>query len=174
MNDARTTVNLYILCGLPFAGKTVLAKELVKIKGWVRVDLDEVKFELFGNDIKDENLEEKDWDQVYQHMYQRIQDQLKKGKTVVHDTGNFTKYERDLVRKIAKKLSLSTSVIWVNTPEVIARKRLSANNRTKDRFTVSELDFDDVVVEMEPPSPNENVLTYDSSIPPKDWIVQNL
>ena len=174
MSKTGTTVKLYILCGLPFSGKTVFAKELVRIKGWARVDLDDVKFELFGNDVKDKNLEQKDWDQVFKVVYYRIQDQLKKGYTVIYDTGNFTKHERDLVRKIAKRLNLSSAVIWVNTPEVIARKRLIVNDQTKERFTISELDFDEVIVEMEPPSPNENVLTYDSSVSPKDWILQNL
>ena len=33
---------LYILCGLPFAGKTTLAKELVKHFGFVHIDIDQI------------------------------------------------------------------------------------------------------------------------------------
>ena len=165
---------LIILCGLPFAGKTVLAKELEKAMGWIRIDLDEIKFELYGQHIRDENLEQKDWDRVYQTMYQRIRQQLRQGKTVIQDAGNFTKYERDVVRKIAQELGLGTAVIWVNTPKAVAKKRLLINQQAQARFTVSESDFEAVVAEMQPPSKSENVLTYDSSkISPKDWIVQN-
>lgn len=174
MRKTGTTVKLYILCGIPFSGKTVLAKELVKLKGWVRIDLDDVKFEIFGNDIKDGDLKQKDWDKVYQIMYQRIQEQLEKGNTVVHDTGNFTKHERNLIRKIAKKLNILTTVIWVNTPENIARNRLKTNQQTSERFSVSEADFDEVVAEMEPPSADENYITYDSSISPQDWISRHI
>ncbi len=34
------TPRLYILCGLPFAGKTMLAKELEKRVGFVLIDID--------------------------------------------------------------------------------------------------------------------------------------
>jgi adenylate kinase family enzyme len=33
---------LYILCGLPFAGKTTLAKELVKRFGFVHIGIDQI------------------------------------------------------------------------------------------------------------------------------------
>lgn len=174
MTNSDTTVRLYILCGLPFSGKTVFAQELSKIKGWTRVDLDDVKFSLFGHQIADEELVQKDWDLVYQVMYKEIQDQLTKGCTVIHDTGNFTKHERDLVREIANEAGATTAVIWVNTPKSLAQERLLANRASGHRFDVSDVDFDSAVNEMEPPDTSENFLIYDTSQSLKDWIAQNL
>jgi predicted kinase len=82
---------LLILCGIPFAGKSTLADKLVSNYGFSRVDLDEIKFELFGKDIDDDQFTQSQWDRVYQQMYQQIESLLKKGKSVIHDTGNFTK-----------------------------------------------------------------------------------
>jgi predicted kinase len=99
-------VKLYILCGIPFSGKTTLANELVKRLSFTRIDLDEVKFDLFGKDITDEEIDQSGWDKIYQEMYKKIEEALQNGKTVIHDTGNFTKYERSLISDIAKKVGV--------------------------------------------------------------------
>ena len=174
MTNDSTTVNLYILCGLPFSGKTVFSNALCRIKGWVRVDLDDIKFNLFGNQVKDSDLVQKDWDLVYQRMYKEIQDQLSRGVTVVHDTGNFTKHERSSVRDIAKRLGLRSMTIWVNTPESVVRARLLANRQSGERFDVSDEDFASTVTELEPPDSSEDFLTYDTTTTPEVWIARNL
>lgn len=109
---------LYLLCGIPFSGKTTLAKEIVRKLGYTRIDLDDIKFELHGTDVKDEELKQEDWDVIYQEMYKRIKTSLKEGQTVIHDTGNFTKYERGLVRKIADKLNIPTITIFYGYTQI--------------------------------------------------------
>lgn len=174
MTNDSTTVNLYVLCGLPFSGKTTFAKELCRIKGWMRVDLDDIKFDLFGDQVKDNDLVQKDWDLVYQRMYKEILDLLSSGVTVVHDTGNFTKHERSLVINIAKRLGLRSMVIWVNTPESVARERLLANRVSGVRFDVSDDDFNSTVNELVPPDNSEDHLVYETTITPEAWIARNL
>jgi len=172
INNKVTHPNLYILCGIPFSGKSVLAKELAKIKNWERIDLDKVKFEIFGDDVKDEDLIQEQWDQVYQKMYKKIQDSLEQGQTVIHDTGNFTKHERQLVRDIAEKLNIPSTTIWVKTSEKISLERLRVNKKTKDRFEVSETNFKEAVDEMEIPDDNENLLIFDGVSSVAKWIQQ--
>lgn len=154
---------LYILCGIPFAGKTTLAKELVKRLGFLRIDLDDIKFELLGKDIRDEDVKQNQWDKIYLEMYQRIEKALKVGKTVVHDAGNFTKHERELVRNIANKVGVETKTIFVDVSVAEANKRLLDNKETNQRFEISEKDFENAVSEMESPTENENFIVYDSS-----------
>jgi predicted kinase len=55
---------LYILCGIPFSGKTTLAKKISKDGDCIRIDLDEVKVEFFGNSISDPDLKQSDWDRI--------------------------------------------------------------------------------------------------------------
>jgi predicted kinase len=156
-------VKLYILCGIPFSGKTTLANELVKRLSFTRIDLDEVKFDLFGKDITDEEIDQSGWDKIYQEMYKKIEEALQNGKTVIHDTGNFTKYERSLISDIAKKVGVEYKTIFVYTPIPIARQRLLKNRETNERFDVTDKAFDETVAEMEPPGEDENAITYDSS-----------
>jgi predicted kinase len=56
---------LYLICGIPFAGKTTLAAALREHIGCVEVDVDEVKADLYGPDTPDEALSHKDWVRVY-------------------------------------------------------------------------------------------------------------
>ena len=166
---------LYILCGIPFSGKTTLAKAIEKEMGYVRVDLDEVKFEMYSKDALDVDLKQEDWDRVYQEMYKRIESLLRQGKTVIHDTGNFTRHERTLVKQIAEKVGgVEIYTIFVDTPYEIARQRLLTNRRKGKRFDVSDKDFETTVREMETPGPDENTLVYKYNTPINEWIKENL
>lgn len=165
---------LIILCGIPFSGKSTLAKEISKKLNYNRVDLDDVKFKLHGDNIKDEDLMQKDWDVVYQEMYKRIENSLKSGKTVVHDTGNFTKYERNLIKQIADKFNLDALTVFVDTPKEIAYRRLKENRESGKRFDVSGDGFESSVKEMETPGSDENTLVFRYNDNIDSWIENNL
>ncbi len=165
---------LLILCGTPFSGKSTLAKELVKRLGFERIDLDEVKFELFGKDIKDVQIQKEGWDRVYLEMYRQIEARLQDGKTVISDTGNFTKHERGLVRAIGEKYGVEVITIFVDTPVSIAWNRLLENRKTKHRFDVADEDFTSSVAEMQPPTKPESHLVYGYADSIEQWIAENM
>lgn len=165
---------LYVICGFPFSGKTFLRKKLVEKFGYYGIDLDEVKFELYGSGINDDQLGKAEWDNVYEQTYKRIEDLLVNGKTVVYDSGNFTKHERSLVRKIADKLNIETMTIFIDIPREVVYKRLIENRKAKDRFDVSDTDFENTIKEMQRPEDNENhlVLYFDEAV--DEWISKNI
>ncbi|MFA7300816.1 MAG: ATP-binding protein [Candidatus Shapirobacteria bacterium] len=165
---------LYILCGIPFSGKSTLAKKIVEKLGFTRIDLDEIKFEMFGKDITDSQINQSGWDKIYQEMYQRIRNKLLEGNTVIHDTGNFTKYERGLVKKIANEIGVDSTTILVNISEEEAHKRLLENRETKSRFDVSDSDFQSTVKEMEKPDNSEKHLIFQWYENQDKWIDDNL
>lgn len=164
---------LYIFCGLPFSGKTTISKRLVETFHWRRIDLDEVKFDLFGDGIKDEDIDQSGWDKVYQEMYLRIDGALKAGEDVIQDTGNFTKSERDVVREIGEKQGIGVITVFIDVPADVARKRLQENRESKKRFNVSDKAFEESVKEMEPPSNGEKHITYTQSDSLDSWIEEN-
>jgi len=168
------TNKLYILCVIPFSGKTTLAKGIVDKLGFTRIDLDEVKFQLFGNDITDPEIDEEGWNKVYKEMYRIIRQNLLEGKTIIHDTGNFTKRERSLVKKIADEVGVETTTIFVDIPPTEARKRLESNRLTKERFDVADEDFYSTIKELEIPGDGEIHLIYNWTDSADKWIEQNL
>lgn len=128
--------------------------------GFTRIDLDEVKFNLFGSSITDSEIDKSGWDRVYQVMYKEIVDSLKQGKTVINDTGNFTRNERNIVKKIADELRVESITIFVDIPEKEAHERLLENRNNKVRFDVSDADFNSTVSEMEKPEVGERHIIY--------------
>jgi predicted kinase len=163
---------LYIFCGIPFSGKTAIASKLEQKLGFVRIDLDDIKFSLFGKNIRDEQIDQDSWNKIYQKMYEEIEDKLKQGKTVINDTGNFTKHERSLVKNIADKLNLETVEVFIDTPKEIAEQRWLENKKTNIRFDISEKAFNSTLTEMEPPT-GKSVVIYKYPQPIDEWITKN-
>lgn len=165
---------LYILCGIPFSGKTTLAKKMENKLNTLSIDLDAIKFEFFGNEATDSQIGKEGWNRIYQEMYQRIKDALSSGRSVLHDTGNFTKYERDLVRNIAEEQKVESVTIFIDIPTAETYKRLANNRQTKARFDVPDEDFYGVVEEMEIPAPTEIHLVLKWNDDFDKWIDSNI
>jgi len=161
---------LYIFCGIPFSGKTTLSKKIASQKDYDCIDLDDIKFQLYGKNICDAELKHKDWNQIYQETYSQIRKSLKNGKTVLYDTGNFTKSERDIVRAIAEKLGIDTLTVYVDTPVELAKKNLIENRKSKKRFDVLDDEFNDVVNEMEVPDNDEPHIVFSLNDDINEWI----
>jgi predicted kinase len=165
---------LYIFCGIPFAGKTELAKQVVSQLGYTRIDLDETKFSLFGNDVKDATINKAGWNQVYEAMYEQIANALQAGQSVINDAGNFTLPERNEVRAIGEKLGIEVVTVFIDTPADIAWQRMQSNRQHPSRFDVTDADFESAVEEMAQPSDTEKHLVYDGRTEPKRWIADSL
>lgn len=140
----------------------------------VTIDLDAIKFEQYGKDATDAQIGKEGWNQIYEEMYKRIKDTLASGRTVVHDTGNFTKYERELVRKIAEEQKIESVTIFIDIPTAEAYKRLINNRQTNARFDVPDEDFYGVVEEMEIPEATEVHLVLKWNDDFDKWIDSNI
>jgi predicted kinase len=165
---------LYIFCGIPFSGKTVLTKKLERRLDYKRIDLDEVKTQHFGRSVKDSDLIKADWDRVYQMIYKQIEKSLLAGDTVIYDTGNFTKLERNRARTIAEKLQVESITVFVDTPVLVARERLLVNRKTNMRFDVTDEDFEHSIAEMESPDSTEKHIVYKDGQSIEEWIKTEL
>lgn len=126
----------------------------------IRIDLDDIKFNLFGKNIMDSQLTRNNWNSIYQKMYHLIEKNLKAGRSVINDTGNFTLKERNMVKKIADKFNIPSITVFVDTPERVAIDRLMKNKG--ERFPVTVEEFESAVSEMEPPEKEENHVVYHS------------
>ena len=69
---------LYILCGLPFAGKSTLAGELAKTLSAAYVQLDAINGER-GLGLDGKRISSVDWDETYRIAYQRVESYLRQG-----------------------------------------------------------------------------------------------
>jgi predicted kinase len=164
---------LFILCGLPFAGKTTLAKALQERLGFARVDMDEINARK-GVGLHGEAIEQVEWDRTYAESYRKLEQWLQAGQSVLFDAANFTKAQRDHLRSIAAKHGASAQVIYLDVPESEARRRWLQNRVTHQRYDVRNDDFAHVVTYFDVPTPDEHVLRYHPSQPVDEWIEQIL
>ena len=164
-----TTTHLYILCGLPFAGKTTLAKALVRELDLSRVSIDDLNNER-GIWDDEKGLSPEEWMDVYNEAYRRIDALLSQGKSVLDDNANFTREQRDHLRAIAANYHVPTTVIYVTTSLSEVRRRWQENRQTKVRSDVRDEDFAQVVDSFEAPTDDEHVVRYDGVMPIEEWI----
>ena len=90
---------LYIITGLPYAGKTTLTNELVKRFKFTAVSVDEAIDE--GGYVL-EQMTQKDWNVVYSKAYEKLKRLLQNGKTVIFDGASLKRSERETLRQIAE------------------------------------------------------------------------
>ena len=103
---------VYILTGLPYAGKTTLRRELVSRFGFSFVSVDDLIDE---NGFIVEEMSQEDWNLVYSGAYETMKSYLSEGKSVVIDIGNLKRSERDATKRIAEGQGVSWKLIYVNT-----------------------------------------------------------
>jgi predicted kinase len=160
----------FILCGIPFSGKTTLGKKLEKRLGFVHINLDDIKKERGYGDISDDDVPNRIWKQIFAEADKRLIKALKSGRSVVNETAWVTRKWRDRVRKIAEKLGFPTKVIYIKIPEEIAKKRWQQNRLNKKRYDTKDDEFEGYIKDFEKPTPDEELIIYDYTIPIKDWI----
>ncbi|MBI4100176.1 ATP-binding protein [Candidatus Microgenomates bacterium] len=163
---------LYILCGLPFAGKTTLANEIVKLLGFMSVNIDEIKVEKGYKDVGDDDISDDVWKDIFEEIQKRIGENLDKGKSIICESYNVVRSARNETRVAALRRGIETVVIFVNIPEEVTRKRWLENKQTNERFDISERVYNEAKREFEPPTENENVIIYNGTIPINEWIEQ--
>ena len=173
-NMSKHTNRLLIICGLSFAGKSTLAREIGERFGYEEVDVDQMKYSLYGLDARDESLTREEWDRIYEETDKQIVLLLKTGKNVMDASRNFSREERSRIRTTLNRLGFETITIYVNTPETIARQRWQENRKNPTRRDVTDSDFEDILRAMEPPTSEENpiILHYAEDI--ERWIAKNV
>ncbi len=70
---------LVLICGLSFAGKTTLGDAICAALGYVQVDVDAVKADLYGPDEADADLSPGEWSRIYGETDRRIESYLRAG-----------------------------------------------------------------------------------------------
>lgn len=113
------------------------------------------------------------WEETYSQAYKRIAELLSQKRSVIYDATNFTKEQRDFSRNIALKHNANSIVLFVDVPKNVVLNRLLENRKTNNRFNVRDEDFAQVLDNFRRPTPEENVLVFDESMPLKDWLKNN-
>jgi predicted kinase len=161
---------LLIICGLSFAGKSTLGNAIAKRFGHDQVDVDVTKVRLYGENARDDQLTQSDWDRIYRETDNLILNCLQAGKAVIDASRNFRKAERQQTRTLVRKARAEIATIYVDTPEAVARKRLHENRVARMRVDYPDAAFDEIAKIMEPPGRDEEPLIFPHESEMDAWI----
>lgn len=163
----------YLLVGLPYSGKTTLAKKLVKRLGFSHINIDQLKFDRVYADTGDDDVPDTVWNEIFREADTLIVKYLKEGKNVANEYAWITKNWRDRARKVARDAGFETKVIYLKLPLDVIRQRWFENSKTTSRFHWPEEEFERYIKEFEEPTLDEGIILYDELVDLDQWIKNN-
>jgi predicted kinase len=165
--------HLFILCGLPFSGKTTLARTMAERLDVVHIELDSVHGER-GVDLKGEPPSREDWIEAYRRSFRKLDEVVANGNSAVFDATSYRRVHRQRLGRIAARYGVSTTIIYLDVNEDEAKRRRDENRGTNERPNVRDDDFALVSGEMQLPSPDEYPVIYHPTYDVYDWIDMTL
>lgn len=153
---------LFILCGLPYAGKSYVAEEVRKHADVVFVSVDEL-FHAKGFDWDANKLPDADtWQRIFAESYDVVRAALNEGKHVLYDSTNHTVVSRDALRDVAHTVGATARVVYVRTPVETVWARWEENRQRPTRSVVSRELVEQTIETFETPTADEQVITIDN------------
>lgn len=150
------------MVGYPGAGKTTVARWIAEHTGAVHLWADVERNKLFASPTHSES----ESGRLYQFLNKQTDRLLGEGKSVVFDT-NFNHHaDRQLLRGIAERHGIETTVIWVATPVELAKQRAVHSQVVRNNydFAMTAEQFDAIAAKLEPPRPeDEKIIKIDGT-----------
>lgn len=150
---------LYILTGLPGAGKSVRARDIIDATGAVHIDMDSA--------MQERGISIVDYDARFAmqpEVEARIAPLLAQGASVVAEFGSWTRDERDRLRGLATASGARTELHWLNAPpEECIRRIRERGGEGVDMLTMLITEF--APEGYEPPT-REEAAQYDAYVAP--------
>ena len=153
------TGTLILICGLPGAGKTTLAKKLESEKKANRLCPDDWIMAILKdpNDIPERNRLR---DPIEQLLWKEAKSLLALGVNVILENGFWARQERDSYRDSAKSLGAKVELYFVDAPFNILWERVEKRNTNPKEFQLTKKELEDGYHLFQPPTEEEGQ-TYD-------------
>lgn len=144
---------LHLMCGLPGAGKTTLAKRLEQELPALRLSPDEWMTSLLACALDDEEARER----VEGTQWRLAARALALGAHVVLENGFWTRRDRDAYRACARDLGVRVVLHYLEAPRAELQRRLALRyaDARPGEFRITEDMLDLYASWFEPPTPDE-------------------
>lgn len=149
---------LHLMVGLPFSGKTTLARKLEQECSALRLTPDEWHVRLFGQDAREPEHDTRH-SQIEAMLWKIASRALELGTNVILDFGFWAREEREDFRLRAKQLGASSEVHFLDVPEDELLRRLEGRNSqpSQESFYISVEMMKPWIAFFQRPTPDELV-----------------
>ena len=177
---------LLIACGLPGTWKTETTEEVARIKGYPLLRSDLIRLEVLkGEDIFDEKVasDMSKRTSVYDEMFRRAGESLKKSDGVILDATFVTQSLRRRAAEIAAKHKLTFVILQTDCPQEVSIARIlrrtkedyESNALTEQAYLNNKKRFEKVDLDdlkgLYPKLSIIHLVVDTSHDPPEDWYV---
>lgn len=162
---------LYLLCGMPFSGKTTPSKSVAKYLNALYISLDKINEErgLFGG----EGIPVEEWEKTHYLAIEKLQNIMPSQEDIILDDTNCFRWLRNRFRDLAVEYNYQTTLILLYVPIVEIEKRIAANNQTQTRHKVKPEIIREMNQTFELPQPDEQTIVYNPEQLIDEWIIQH-
>lgn len=168
---------LYLMLGLPGAGKTTASKIIHDLTGAVHLWADHERRELYGVPTysHQENMD------LYEQLNRETEQLLKDGRSVIYDTNFGFLKDRQLMRHIAEKHHAQVALIWVVAPADLSRRRATDSTERQptrvlgdDNGNMPLQKFEHIRASFEAPTDQEQYIQLDGTKITKEYVAEKL
>jgi predicted kinase len=149
---------LFLLSGMPGAGKSTLARRLAARHDAVLLSPDDW-FSATGLDPHDAPLRRR----FERRLWSHAQDLLARGVSVVVDYGSWARLERERIRKAARALGVEVELHALDVPLAERWRRLELRNAQDGSVPITREQLESWQVFWQPPRPDE-LAAYDAPL----------
>ncbi|MBP7146602.1 MAG: ATP-binding protein [Acidobacteria bacterium] len=159
---------LYLMCGLAFAGKTTLGSALCERLGAGWISLDEINA---GRGLHGGlGIPVAEWARTHRLALEQLAALAERGSPIVLDDTNCFRWLRDSYREIAAAHGYVTTVVLFDVPLALALERLRANDDDRARAPVREDILRELARTFEYPAQDERVVRLPAGEPLSAWL----
>jgi predicted kinase len=159
------TPALIIMCGLPYSGKSILAKKIAEQRKYALI-----AYDTLWNEIAREQGKSPDGDLVLDIANERVKANLTKGMTTVYDTLHTRRDWWDRVVSIATACGARHRIVYLKTPPETIMERYRANSQTGARHQIALAVLQGEIDKCEPPEPPESFVEFSPQDDLDEWV----
>ena len=158
---------LYLMCGMPFSGKTTLGQSIAQYLDVPYISLDEINEArgLFGGD----GIPVEEWEKTHSLAMQQLAKLIKIGVEIILDDTNCFRWLRDRFRDFASQYGYQTVIIFLDIPLSKIWHRIEKNDRSQTRHRVKKSIVREMAQTFEPPD-DEITIRYTAEQPIDKWL----